>query len=250
AFTGAREARDGLFVRADGGTLFIDEIGEMPLGMQAKLLRVIQERRVRPLGGVQEEAVDVRLVSATHKDLSTLVHKGEFRQDLFYRLNVIRIHIPPLRERPEDIAVLARHFLQKHSDLQHKPLEFSAPALRWICSQPYPGNVRELENVVERAVTMALGNEITLEDLPEAHVLPGSHSLDPGRPTIPEDGFDMVAYLETMERRLLLEALERSGGNRTNAAKILGMTFRAFRYRLSKYGLSEGGDEPDATPED
>jgi two-component system response regulator PilR (NtrC family) len=246
AFTGATGDKDGLFRSANGGTLFLDEVGELPASLQVKLLRVLQDRKVRPVGAEAEFDFDVRVVAATNRDVEQEVESGKFRQDLFYRLNVIRIHLPPLRERPEDITVLAKHFLVKHSALQHKHLEFSPRALRWICSQNYPGNVRELENVVERAVTMALTDEISLEDLPDPSRARNSKPTT-ATPTVPDEGFDMVKYLEDLEKSLLLQALERSNGVRTNAAKLLGMSFRAFRYRLAKYGLAEEPSDDEDT---
>lgn len=237
AFTGANARSEGLVRAAEGGTLFLDEIGELPLELQVKFLRVLQERKVRPVGGSREREVDVRVVAATNRDVEREVAEGRFRQDLFYRLNVIRLHLPPLRERPEDIPLLAQHFVQKHAALAGKPIELSPEALSWLVRQPFPGNVRELENVIERAVTLALGNRITLDDLPDGARTDG--------PTTPAarigEGFNLDAHLAAIERAFLLEALERTGGNRTEAAKLLGTTFRSFRYRLAKYGL--GDDE-------
>jgi len=240
AFTGATASKEGLFRAAFGGTLFLDEIGELPVGVQVKLLRVLQERRVRPVGGAEEIEVDVRVVAATNRDLAADIEGGRFRQDVFYRLNVIHIEVPPLRERPEDIPLLAEHFLWKYGALMRKRLRFSADALRWICSQPYPGNVRELENVVERAVTLATSDEIGLADLPGAEATGAPKVALPA--VVPEDGFDLDGYLGDVERQLLSSALERAGGVRTAAAKLLGMSFRSFRYRLSKYGLSDEDD--------
>ncbi len=241
AFTGATSAKEGLFRAARGGTIFLDEIGELPVSMQVKLLRVLQDRRVRPVGSAEEVEVDIRVVAATNRDLEAEIETDRFRQDLFYRLNVIRIEIPPLRERREDIPLLAEHFLWKYGALMRKRLRFSTDALRWIESQRYPGNVRELENVVERAVTLASGDEIVLADLPvegeeEAPLVALPASL-------PEEGFDLDGYLGRIERQLLASALERTRGKRTAAAKLLGMSFRSFRYRLAKYGLGEEDEE-------
>jgi two-component system response regulator PilR (NtrC family) len=241
AFTGASAKKDGLFKAAHGGTLFLDEIGELPASLQVKLLRALQERLIRPVGAQREMEVDVRVVAATNRDLEADVQKGTFRQDLFYRLNVIRIHVPPLRERPEDVPLLAEHFLRKHTALSGKRLTFAPEALRWILGQSFPGNVRELENVVERAVTLSLGPRVTLEDLP----------LSAGnRPSAPQaevpivEGFDIDAWLGDQEKRILVRALDRTGGNQTAAAKLLGTTFRSLRYRLRKFGLAdvEGAD--------
>ncbi len=238
SFTGASGKKDGLFKAADGGTLFLDEIGELPLGLQVKLLRALQERLIRPVGAQRELEVDVRVVAATNRDLEADVQKGTFRQDLFYRLNVIRIHVPPLRERPEDVPLLAEHFLRKHTALTGKRLSFAPEALRWILGQPFPGNVRELENVVERAVALAAGPRITLDDLPTENGI-GTSATPVDVPIAP--GFEIDAWLGDQEKRILLRALERTGGNQTAAAKLVGTTFRSLRYRLRKFGL-EGGD--------
>jgi two-component system response regulator PilR (NtrC family) len=243
AFTGAATRSDGLFRAAQGGTLFLDEIGELPGGLQVKLLRVLQERKVRPVGGSRELEIDVRVVAATNRDLEREVASGAFRQDLFYRLNVIRLHLPPLRERPEDIPLLAEHFVLKHAALAEKRVELSPEARRWLAQQPYFGNVRELENVIERAVTLALGDRITLDDLPEGARTEKRHVVADVDPADLPPGFDIDAHLGGIERRLLVRALEQAGGVRTEAAKLLGTTFRSFRYRLAKYGLGEAGDE-------
>jgi two-component system response regulator PilR (NtrC family) len=244
AFTGATGKSEGLVRAADKGTLFLDEIGELAPGLQVKLLRVLQERKVRPVGGSREHDVDIRVISATNRDLDADVKTGAFRQDLFYRLNVIRLHLPPLRERPEDIPLLAQHFVHKHGALAGKQLELSSEALAWLVRQPFFGNVRELENVVERAVTLAREGRIGLEELPEA-AAPSTPPAE-GDAAIGE-GFDLDGYLGGIERRLILRALEQAGGVRTEAAKLLGMSFRSFRYRLAKYGLGDGGgDDPQA----
>ncbi|MEZ4335985.1 MAG: sigma-54 dependent transcriptional regulator [Sandaracinaceae bacterium] len=238
AFTGATQKSEGLVRASDGGTLFLDEIGELPADLQVKLLRVLQERRVRPVGGARELDVDIRVVAATNRDIEADVEAGQFRRDLFYRLNVIRLHLPPLRERVQDIPLLAAHLIEKHCALAGRaPLELSEDARRWLLEQPYPGNVRELENVVERAVTLARGETITLEDLPRSAEGPTG---DPGAVAL-GPGFDIDAYLGGIEQKLLLRALEEAGGVRTEAAKLLGTTFRSFRYRLAKYGV--GDDE-------
>ncbi|MGE0791831.1 MAG: sigma-54-dependent transcriptional regulator [Sandaracinaceae bacterium] len=238
AFTGATSASDGLFRAAHGGTLLLDEIGELSQGLQVKLLRVLQERRVRPVGGSQEIDVDVRVLAATNRDLEAEVESGGFRQDLFYRLNVIRIHLPPLRERTEDIPLLAAHLVEKHAALAGRSLSLSDDAVRRLARQPFPGNVRELENLIERAVTLAEGSIITTDDLPEP---PTETSTNPALVPI-GDGFDIDAYLGDIERALLTRALEKTGGNRTEAAKLLGTTFRSLRYRLQKFGLADASD--------
>jgi two-component system, NtrC family, response regulator PilR len=250
AFTGASSRKDGLFRAAQGGTLFLDEIGELPTPLQVKLLRVLQERKVRPVGGTHEIEVDVRVVAATNRDVELAVRDGTFRQDLFYRLNVIRITLPPLRERKEDIPTLANHFLQKHSALESKRLSFSAEALRFIAEQDYPGNVRELENVVERAVALASEPYVVRADLLGTQNAEDDAPLPGDAPILAPEGVDLDALLGHFERSLLVQALERTGGNRTNAAKLLKTSFRSLRYRLVKYGLSDEalagtGEEPD-----
>ncbi len=247
AFTGANTKKDGLVRAAHTGTLFLDEIGELPAPLQVKLLRVLQERKVRPLGSHHEVEVDVRVVAATNREVEQAVREGTFRQDLFYRLNVIRIQLPPLRERVEDIPMLAQHFLTKHSALEGKRLSFSAESMPWIVQQPYPGNVRELENVVERAVALATEPYVVTADLQ------GGANVEHGDPPtknvvqIPVEGLDLDLHIGEVERSLLMQALERTGGNRTNAAKLLHMSFRSFRYRLAKFGLGEdlGTSYPD-----
>jgi two-component system response regulator PilR (NtrC family) len=246
AFTGATTRSEGLVRGAEGGTLFLDEIGELPLGLQVKLLRVLQERRVRPVGGQKELDVDIRVVAATNRDIEADVAAGAFRQDLFYRLNVIRLHLPPLRERPDDIPLLAQHFVQKHAALAGKRVELSAEAMRWLVRQPFPGNARELENVIERAVTLAMSEKIGLADLPDGSAV----KIDTVDSVDLDAGFDLDAYLGAIERRLVLRALDRANGNRTEAAKLLGMTFRSFRYRIAKYDLGDDpGDENRQPPE-
>jgi two-component system response regulator PilR (NtrC family) len=250
AFTGASARKEGLFRAAQGGTLFLDEVGELPTPLQVKLLRVLQERKVRPVGGTQELEVDVRVVAATNRDVEQAVRDGSFRQDLFYRLNVIRIALPPLRERREDIPPLAAHFLQKHSALERKRLSFSPEALRLVTEQDYPGNVRELENMVERAVALASEPYVVRADLLGGLHVESELAGDAELPVLPAQGLDLDAHLGGIERHLLVQALERTGGNRTGAAKLLGTSFRSLRYRLVKYGLSDealsaSGDDQD-----
>jgi two-component system response regulator PilR (NtrC family) len=241
AFTGANARKEGLFRAAHGGTLFLDEVGELPTPLQVKLLRVLQERKVRPVGGTQELDVDVRVVAATNRDVEQAVRDGSFRQDLFYRLNVIRVTLPPLRERKEDIPSLAVHFLQKHSALEGKRLTFSPEALRVLTTQDFPGNVRELENVVERAVALASEPYVVRADLMDLHGTDDDEPVEAELPLLPPEGLDLDARLSAIERSLLVQSLERTGGNRTSAAKLLGMSFRSLRYRLAKYGLGEEG---------
>lgn len=241
AYTGAFGDRPGLFEQASGGSLFLDEIGEVPLLLQAKLLRVIQEREVRRVGGGETRRVDVRIVTATNRDLQQQVAEGSFREDLFYRLNVVQIALPPLRDRPEDIPLLVDFFLVKHSSGRGLPLyTVSAEALECLWGYHFPGNVRELENIVERAV--ALGAcEITPDNLPQ-QVIGFSKLHDQlNNIYIPPDGMNLDIYLDGIEMKFLLKALEKSGGVKKRAADILGMTFRSFRYKLAKHGL--GDDE-------
>ena len=238
AFTGATGAKEGLFRAANGGTLFLDEVGELPPPLQVKLLRVLQDRKVRPVGGSAEIDVDVRVVAATNRDVESEVDAGTFREDLFYRLNVIRIEVPPLRERREDIPVLAQYFLEKHAALQGRRLEFSPEATRWLAQQSYAGNVRELENIVERGVTLAPGTTVNRDDLGDTHPSKKATNLS----QIPESNFDLDDYLTRVERELLFRALDQAGGVRTKAAELLGMSFRQFRYRLAKHISPEVGD--------
>jgi two-component system, NtrC family, response regulator PilR len=247
AFTGAAAKHAGLFREADGGTLLLDEIGELPLNLQVKLLRALQERKVRPVGATAEIAVDVRVIAATNRDVEKDVGEGRFRQDLYYRLNIIRIEVPPLRSRVEDIPLLVEHFVHRFGEEHGKSLRgFTPDAMRALLSYSYPGNVRELENAVERAVTLASGPSVALADLPPA--ISGGSVSEPS-PKLLElgEGCDLDAVLAEAERRLILQALERTGGVRTQAAKLLGLTFRSLRYRLNKLGLEPGDD---AEPED
>ncbi|MBV9773571.1 MAG: sigma-54-dependent Fis family transcriptional regulator, partial [Gemmatimonadetes bacterium] len=227
AFTGADRAREGLFAEADGGTLFLDEIGEMPLPLQVKLLRVLQERRVRRVGGSAEEPVDVRVLAATSRDLVEEVQEGRFRDDLFYRVNVVQIHLPPLRSRPEDIPLLANHFLRRHSarfGLEFR--ELPAALIPTLAAYAWPGNVRELENVVERALILS-GGEVREEHLP-AHVRTGAHPFHLG----PDDAdLSVKRRLPSLERELIARALERTQGNRTRAAELLELSVRALSYK-------------------
>ncbi|MBK8168988.1 MAG: sigma-54-dependent Fis family transcriptional regulator [Sandaracinaceae bacterium] len=246
AFTGATARKDGLFRAADTGTLFLDEVGELSPSLQVKLLRVLQERRVRAVGAEREVDIDVRVIAATNRDIEKEVHENRFRQDLYYRLNVIHIAMPKLSERADDIPLLAEHFLKKHAAFAGKRLSFSPDAMRYIVAQPYPGNVRELENLIERAVTLASGERIVRADLPNA----GASSPPPNRVSLPAEGMALDTYLGELEKQLLMQALERCGGVRTAAAKFVGMSFRSFRYRLAKYGLGDADEaDHDATDE-
>jgi two-component system response regulator PilR (NtrC family) len=257
AFTGAVGDREGLFQAAAGGTLFLDEVAELPQSTQVKLLRVLQEKRVLPVGGRQEETVDVRVLSATNSDLAELVRLGRFREDLYYRINVIELRIPPLRERSKDIPLLAENILSKLADENDVPAaELSAGALQALCAYRFPGNVRELENLLERAATLSAENVIMTTDLglPESErgdgeagsAMTAEASVEVGlgeqsdlrqEGLAGERGCDLEAELQARERELITAALEQTRWNRTAAAKKLGITFRALRYRLKKLGL-------------
>jgi two-component system response regulator PilR (NtrC family) len=248
AFTGAVTSRLGIFREAEGGTVFLDEIGELPQPLQVKLLRVLQERKVRSVGAAAEVPVDVRIVAATNRKVEDDVQLGRFRQDLYYRLNVIRIEVPPLRERPEDIRPLAEHFLSRWAAEQNKYLRALAPeTIRALEGYSFPGNVRELENVIERAVALATGPIIGLGDLPRE--LSGASAQPmPALVGLPEEGCNLDQVLGEVERRLLLQALERSGGVRTHAAKLLGVTLRSLRYRFQKHALAGADEEGESDP--
>ncbi len=243
AFTGASSRKLGIFRDAEGGTVLLDEVGELPLQMQVKLLRVLQERKVRGVGESAETPVDVRVLAATNRDVEADVKAGTFRQDLYYRLNVLRLELPPLRERREDVPLLASHFLERCAREHDRAFRGFAPdALRALDAYPFPGNVRELENIVERAVALSMGTTIGLGDLPRE--VSGAASVPtPSFLQIPEEGLAIDDVIGELERRLLVQALERTGGVRTAAAKLLGITFRSFRYRLRKYAMDEGDDD-------
>ena len=243
AFTGATSRKLGIFREADGGTVLLDEVGELPLGVQVKLLRVLQEKKVRGLGESNESPIDVRILAATNRVVEEDVKNGKFRQDLYYRLNVIRIEVPPLRARREDVSELAKHFLERCSREHNKQIRgFSSDALRALDAYDFPGNVRELENIVERAVALAGGQQIGLGDLP--HEVSGAAAQpSPALVTLPEEGCDIESVLGEVERRLLLQALERAGGVRTAAAKLLGVNLRSFRYRMQKHALQLDDEE-------
>ncbi len=250
AFTGATGRSRGLFREADGGTLLLDEVGELPASLQVKLLRVLQERKVRPVGSAHEVPVDVRLLAATNRDVEADVDSGRFRQDLYYRLNVIRMGLPPLRERQEDIALLAERFVERFaSEMNKDVVGFTNDALRALVKYPFPGNVRELENVIERAVALAGSRAIGLGDLPpEVSGMAGAPG--PSLLSLPDSGCQLDEVMNEVERRLLLEALERTGGVRKAAARLLGITFRSFRYRLAKYSLDQDGDAGDESDQE
>ena len=241
SFTGAVADKKGLFHLADGGTLFLDEVAELPLGMQVKLLRAIQEKTIRPVGSESEESINVRILSASHKDLLKLVEEDKFRQDLFYRINVIELDVPPLRERAEDIPKLTDYLLSQISQTQEidKP-QISAEAMQALKQYSFPGNIRELENILERAVTLSFGETIEPDDLNL------STAAEPiSKSTLPAQNLNLSGrgalsldkYLENIEVKEIQQALEQANGNKTQAAKLLGISFRAMRYKLKKLQL-------------
>lgn len=237
AFTGAVEDKEGLFVTANGGTLFLDEIGEMPLLLQVKLLRVLDNNLVTPVGGTTSIKVDVRVLSATNRDLGEMAAQGGFRNDLYYRLNVIPINVPPLRERGDDIPLLANHFIRQHAKRMGRDnLLFEPDALEALRNYEWPGNVRELANVVERALALCNGDTITLDDLPP-NVRDFSPALAREALALPDEGIDMEARIADIEINLIRQALERAHYSQKKAAELLGLTPRSLRYRLQKYGL-------------
>jgi two-component system response regulator PilR (NtrC family) len=246
AFTGAVANKVGLFTAAEGGTLFLDEITEIPPLLQVKLLRAIQMREIRRVGDTKDLKTDVRLIAASNRDLETAVRDGVMREDLFYRLNVLPIHLPPLRERREDIPLLVAHFLQKFSRELGKEVRGVTPeALAILERYHWPGNIRELENVLERAIVLGAGDMLGPEALPES-VRRARPTKGPELGDIPEDGLDLEATLDEIEMRYLQRALERTGGVQTKAAELLKMTFRQFRYKLQKHNLarkSQAGEE-------
>ena len=242
AFTGAQEDRDGFFQAANGGTLFLDEVAELPLPMQVKLLRAIQEKRVRKVGATQEEPVDVRIICATHQKLAELVAAGRFRQDLFYRINVIELAMPPLRQCREDIALIAGSILERLAAQEEgSPARLTQEALDELQRYDFPGNIRELENILERALALSASDEIGANDLrlsaPAAAAASGgtAQAAPAGSEALPD-------YLDSIERKAILEALGKTSFNRTAAAKLLGITFRQLRYRMQRLGIKE--DEP------
>jgi len=243
AFTDAIATKKGLFEVADEGTIFLDEISEVPLLMQVKLLRVLQDKEFKRVGGTEDIRVDVRIITATNKDLEEEVKEKQFREDLFYRLNVIQIKLPSLRERREDIPLLADHFLKKYSEeLNKNIIKISSEALRILLNYEYPGNVRELQNIIERAVALETSQELTGQNLSsyldeQPSLKKGSMDLE-----IPTEGIDLEKMVEDLERTLLLKALDRTKGIKKKAAELLHINFRSMRYRLEKYGLNQGAD--------
>ncbi len=235
AFTGAMYNKQGLFEIADGGSLFLDEIGEMPINLQVKLLRVLENGTFRRVGGTNDIKVDVRIISATNKDLKEEIEAGRFREDLYYRLNVVPLKIPPLRERKEDIPLLVNHFLKKLSASSKK---VAPEAMKIMMDYQWKGNVRELENVIERIVLLSDKEEIVPADLPsEMKTHPVERKNTKEIPELTDEGVDVEKIIEDIEKRYLLEALEKAGGVKMEAAKLLNLSFRSFRHRLQKYGI-------------
>jgi two-component system response regulator PilR (NtrC family) len=232
AFTGAEADRDGFFQVAQGGTLFLDEVADLPFAMQVKLLRAIQEKRVRKVGATGEDPVDVRMICATHQNLSELVEAGKFRQDLYFRLNVIELKMPSLRECREDIPALAESILARMGGPDGAAPRLSPAAQAELAAYDFPGNVRELENILERAVALCGGDEIQPDDLRLTQTRQAGEADLDGKSPLPE-------YLDRIEREAILEALEKTRFNRTAAARLLGITFRVLRYRMERLGISE-----------
>jgi len=240
AFTGAVADRPGLFEQADGGTLFLDEIGELPLLLQTKLLRVLQEREFRRVGDSVVRKTDVRVLTASNRDLQEQVSSGSFREDLFYRINVVQIVMPPLRERIEDIPPLIEFFFRKYCNQDHSGETITPAALKLLMNYAFPGNIRELENLVERSLILDR-NIISESSLPEQ--VRSSRNICLGSEVnIPDEGMVLEPLLEELEKKYLLKALERTGGAKKKAAELLGMSFRSFRYRLAKFDLDSGDD--------
>jgi two-component system response regulator PilR (NtrC family) len=244
SFTGADSNKKGLIEVAEKGTIFLDEIGEMSPMLQVKVLRVLQERKFRRVGGTEEIDADIRIIAATNRDLARMVADGEFREDLFYRINVIPVRLPPLRERGGDVVPLAQHFVAKYAAQMKKDVTgISAAAMACLTAYAWPGNVRELENAIERAVALERTPSILRESLPEAvrgdaAANGGSGGHAPPVPSaLPETGFDLEQHVQDLEREYISEALRRSGGVKVKAAELLGMSFRSFRYYMKKYNL-------------
>ena len=244
AFTGANQNKRGLFEVADGGTIFLDEIGEMTLTMQVKLLRVLQERTVRPVGGTDEIAIDVRVIAATNRDLEKQVAENTFREDLYYRLSVIPVTVPPLRDRREDVALLVNHFLHKYAPAAGKTItRISAPSLASLAAYEWPGNVRQLENTIERAVALGTGDELHVDlpaERPRARAAAAGAGVDGvsvGSDGVLPEGIDMEKYVADIERSLLKSALAQSNGVQARAADVLKISYRSFRHLMKKYDL-------------
>jgi len=236
AFTGATGNRKGLFEAANKGTIFLDEIGEMSPAMQVKLLRVLQEKKVRPVGAHEEIPIDTRVIAATNRDLKSLVDEGLFREDLYYRISVIPINLPPLRERHEDIPLLVEHFIKKYCEMTGKRLSISKKAMDLLENYAWHGNVRELEHAIERAVALERSDCIQPESLPE-HILNFNPERIKAEFVLPEEGINLFAHLENLEKTYIVEALRKAGGNQTKAAALLQMSVRSFRHLLDKHNI-------------
>ena len=233
SFTGAEKLKKGRFELADKGTIFLDEIGDISPSTQVKLLRVLQEHQIERVGGTELINIDVRIIAATNQNLEKKIKEGTFREDLFYRLNIIPVHIPPLRERKEDIIPLIEFFIKKYSEENNKPqFEISRESADYLSKYNYPGNVRELENIIERAIVLARGNVITLNDLPM-----NVRGFKTEETVLEEDSQSMIEQVENLEKRLIYDALSNTGGNQTKAGKLLGITERNLRYKIKKYGI-------------
>lgn len=246
SFTGAVSDKKGLFEIADNGTLFLDEIGELDIALQAKILRALQEKQIRRVGGTREINVDVRVVAATNRDLLHMVEEKRFREDLYYRLNVLSIELPALRERRTDIPVLLEYFVKKHTKGTSRTIEFDADARRILDEYAYPGNVRQLESAIERSILLCENDRISVDDLPPemtnakaAAATVGSATTDATSFALPADGINF----EDVERSLIMQAMERTDNNITKSAKLLGLTFRTLQYRLEKFGFKKDGDQ-------
>lgn len=251
SFTGAYQDKRGLFEAAHKGSIFLDEIGETPLPTQVKLLRAIQDKTFMPIGGIKDVHVDARVIAASNRDLEEAVKAGLFREDLYYRLNVIQIKVPALRERKEDISLLVRHFIRLYSKEIGKEMRgISAEAERLLMAYHWPGNVRELENTIERAISLARGDFIPPEVLPESIRMDQVASTQAPLVPFPDDGINLEKLLHDMERRLIEEALSRVNGVKKYAAGLLGISFRSFRYRMEKLGMDESDENSEENNED
>ncbi|MBI5814328.1 MAG: sigma-54-dependent Fis family transcriptional regulator [Nitrospinae bacterium] len=249
AFTGAVADKKGLLEIADEGTFFFDEVGEAPQTIQVKMLRVLQEREFKRVGGVKDIKVDIRVIAATNQNLEELIKAGRFREDFFYRLNIITLSIPPLRDRKDDIPILVNRFIEKYAHEDNRRIaSISGDAMTLLENHHWRGNVRELENVIERAVVLATGPRIETENLPD-YVRFSNVELKEGALDMPEGGVDLEAVVSSIEKDLLLKALEKSGGKKKEAAKLVNLTFRSFRYKLAKYGIG-GHDHEDKGDEE
>jgi transcriptional regulator with GAF, ATPase, and Fis domain len=236
SFTGANANRKGLFEAAHKGTIFLDEIGEMSPAMQVKLLRVLQERKVRPVGAHDELSIDARVIAATNRDLKAMASDGSFREDLFYRISVIPISLPPLRERREDIPELVSHFVKKFCDQTGRQVSISEKTMQFLEDYAWHGNVRELEHTIERAVALERGNEIQPERLPD-HITNYNATRIKAEFDLPESGINLVSHLENLEKTYVVEALKQTGGNQTRAAELLQMPVRSLRHLLDKHEI-------------